>query len=101
MGFIEDIFSSGPKEGAMQSAINSTQRRRRKELLGQFNESIEIDAISRGEISNLFDTNAGNDVIAARLKEAVEGKGLFGIRRRNQALREQRAQSPGISQLLA
>lgn len=97
---LNDVFGFDD-QGVTAKAVSWARSQRRRELSNKFREQEEIDEVSRGEISDLFESGASNEVIADRIKAAARGEGLFGIRRRNQALREQREKAPGISQLLA
>lgn len=60
-----------------------------------------IDDISRDQLVNMFDAGARTDELSAHIKNAREGKGIFGVRKVNQAQKNQVADMPGRRQLLA
>lgn len=54
-----------------------------------------LDAISRQEIMNMFNSGADTTRIASYLQQARSGKGVFGVRAINQNQATVQAQNPG------
>ena len=72
----------------------------KSELYNTATQDNTLDDISRREILALYSSGANSGKIASLLASAREGRGIYAVRKINQAQQKQRQQMPGRAQTL-
>lgn len=71
----------------------------RAELFNAATQDNSLDEISRREILSLYQSGANSGKVASLLSAAREGKGIYAVRKINQAQQDLQRKSPGRAQL--
>ena len=95
----------GLKETAAQKAAReaadakAAEDARRSQLYNASTTDNSLDEISRRELVSLYQSGADSAKIASLLSSAREGKGIYAVRKINQAQQNYQKNNPGRAQL--
>lgn len=100
---IDTAVSSGAFGGTLGSIDVSVFRdaEENQRRLSAYNSTIDdttIDAITKNEISDLYNRGASSGELSELINKARAGKGLYAVRKVDQAAKEIRADAPGRTQ---
>lgn len=91
--------STEPNDTQMNDLTKKKYQKERSQLLNDAFTDPTIDRTTKNEINALNTGNAGNDKISDLIKRAREGKGIYAVRKVDQAQRSLIADMPGRRQL--
>lgn len=86
--------------GEMSDKANAEEESAR---VSAYNDALggdNLDALSRQEILSMYQSGASSADLAGKLQAAREGKGVYGVRKINENMKNVIAVNPGRSQLM-
>lgn len=87
------------KQERMAAEAKAAEDARRSQLYNAATTDNSLDEISRRELISLYQNGQDSSKIASLLSAAREGKGIYAVRKINQAQQESQKRTPGRAQL--
>lgn len=91
--------SAADKQAREAREAKAAEDARRSQLYNAATTDNSLDEISRRELISLYQNGQDSSKIASLLSAAREGKGIYAVRKINQAQQESQKRTPGRAQL--